>query len=85
MARQKTTQTRTRSADNDNPRISRIAATAASGGAPPKEEEIRRRAHEIFLARNGAPGDPVDDWLQAERELRVASTPVRTMAKTTRS
>ena len=33
-------------------------------------EEIRHRAYEIYLARGGAPGDPMADWLQAERELR---------------
>jgi hypothetical protein len=33
-------------------------------------DDVRRRAYEIYLARHGAPGDPVADWLQAERELR---------------
>lgn len=32
-------------------------------------ERIRARAYEIYEARNGAPGDPTSDWLQAEREL----------------
>lgn len=36
----------------------------------PTEEQIRRRAHEIYLQRNGAPGSPEADWLQAEAELR---------------
>ena len=36
----------------------------------PTEEEIRQRAYEIYLARGGAPGHEVEDWLQAERELR---------------
>ena len=36
----------------------------------PTEAEIRQRAHEIYLARNGAPGNAVLDWLQAECELR---------------
>jgi hypothetical protein len=36
------------------------------------ESAIAVRAYEIFIARNGAPGDPVSDWLQAERELRAA-------------
>jgi len=36
----------------------------------PSEEEIRHRAYEIYLARGGAPGGEVEDWLQAERELR---------------
>lgn len=37
----------------------------------PTEEQIRRRAYEICQARNGAWGDPVADWLQAELELRA--------------
>ena len=35
------------------------------------DEEIRRRAYEIYLQRNGAPGDPHMDWLVAEREVRL--------------
>lgn len=31
---------------------------------------ITARAYEIFLARNGASGDELGDWLTAERELR---------------
>jgi hypothetical protein len=38
--------------------------------APPTQEEIGRRAHEISVARGGEPGRELDDWLQAERELR---------------
>lgn len=37
--------------------------------APPTRQQIRERAYQIYLARNGAPGDPTADWLQAEREL----------------
>jgi len=33
-------------------------------------EEIRRRAYEIYVERNGLPGDELDDWLRAERELQ---------------
>jgi|HubBroStandDraft_6_1064221.scaffolds.fasta_scaffold166517_2 hypothetical protein len=36
----------------------------------PAHEEIRRRAYEIYLERNGLPGDELDDWLRAERELQ---------------
>lgn len=36
----------------------------------PTEDEIRQRAYEIFQARGGEPGHGVDDWLQAERELK---------------
>jgi len=38
---------------------------------PPTEERIRQRAHEIFQARGGAPGQELEDWLQAERELKA--------------
>jgi hypothetical protein len=37
----------------------------------PAREQIERRAYQLFLARGGAPGDPTEDWLQAERELRL--------------
>jgi hypothetical protein len=33
-------------------------------------EEIRRRAYEIYLERDGHAGDALDDWLRAERELQ---------------
>jgi DUF2934 family protein len=35
------------------------------------EDEIRRRAYEIYLERNGSPGDEHQDWLSAEREVRA--------------
>jgi hypothetical protein len=37
------------------------------------DADIAARAYEIFKARNEEPGDPVSDWLQAERELRTAN------------
>ncbi len=36
----------------------------------PTHEEIERRAYEIYLARGGQHGHDVEDWLQAENELR---------------
>ncbi len=37
----------------------------------PSDEEIRQRAYEIYLARGATPGSyELEDWLQAERELR---------------
>jgi hypothetical protein len=33
-------------------------------------DEISRRAYEIFEARGSQHGHDLDDWLQAERELR---------------
>ena len=34
--------------------------------------DIARRAYELYLARHGKPGHDLDDWLQAEQELRDA-------------
>ena len=44
--------------------------TKMTPGVPPTIEEIRHRAHEIFMARCGAPGNELDDWLRAEQELK---------------
>jgi hypothetical protein len=32
--------------------------------------DIARRAYDLYLARGCEPGHDVDDWIQAERELR---------------
>ena len=32
-------------------------------------ESISLRAYQIYLERRGAPGNPLDDWTRAEREL----------------
>ena len=37
-------------------------------------DEIRLRAYQIFLKRGGAGGNPEDDWLEAERQLRRESS-----------
>ena len=39
-----------------------------ASGAPPREE-IELRAYQIYVERDGAHGQDVEDWLQAEREL----------------
>lgn len=36
------------------------------------EDAIRRRAYELYLARNGEHGHDLDDWLQAEKELATS-------------
>ena len=35
----------------------------------PTTEQIRNRAYEIYVSRGDAPGDELQDWLLAEREL----------------
>jgi Protein of unknown function (DUF2934) len=41
---------------------------------PARDKEIRRRAYEIYLERGGQAGGDLDDWLQAEHELKTAGT-----------
>ena len=35
----------------------------------PGPEDIALRAYQIYLERGGAPGNALDDWTRAEREL----------------
>jgi hypothetical protein len=46
-----------------------------SANDKPSHEEIRLRAYEIYLERGGLPGNELDDWLQAERELERPALP----------
>jgi len=39
--------------------------------AEPTPDMIRARAYEIYLERGAAPGNEVEDWVQAERDLRA--------------
>ncbi len=49
-----------------------ISSTVRSvtGRTQPTRREIEQRAYFIYLQRGGTGGDPVADWLRAERELR---------------
>lgn len=40
--------------------------------ALPTEEQIRIRAHEIYIENDRQPGRDLENWLQAENELRQA-------------
>ncbi len=40
-----------------------------SANHAPTHEEVRRRAYEIYLERGALPGNELDDWHRAEREL----------------
>jgi Protein of unknown function (DUF2934) len=37
------------------------------------EHDVARRAYDLYLARGCTPGHQLEDWLQAERELRQGS------------
>jgi hypothetical protein len=36
------------------------------------EERVRQRAYELYLDGNGDRGSALEDWLQAEEEVRAA-------------
>ncbi len=36
------------------------------------EERVRRRAYELYVRRGNQSGSELDDWLQAEEEVRRA-------------
>lgn len=38
--------------------------------AEPTIEQIRQRAYELYLFRGDGSGNELEDWLEAERELR---------------
>lgn len=44
--------------------------TARIRTANVSEQDIARRAYELYMARGAENGHDLDDWLQAERELR---------------
>lgn len=50
----------------------------------PAEGDIAFRAHEIFVERGAGPGQQLDDWLQAERELMAGCLVKPQRTQTTR-
>ena len=66
--------------DEDRERTSSVARSGGMGSEAHdmSNEDVRRRAHEIYLSRGGADGDPVADWLEAEQEIRGRSAASRT-------
>lgn len=48
---------------------SSVEGAPQTAGSRPTRGEIELRAHQIYVERGGAPGQDVEDWLQAEREL----------------
>jgi hypothetical protein len=54
----------------DKPTAKRSARSATNGTSQrPTEERIRELAYQFYLERAGRPGDPLNDWLRAEREV----------------
>jgi len=46
-----------------------IDPSAEAPRTGPTQDDIALRAYNIYLDREGAAGDSLEDWLQAEREL----------------
>ena len=76
MAKQQKRRSDSSVSDNEaQPGTSTAAATL-------DRERVAQRAYELYLARGGADGQELDDWLCAEREVRgdEVSTPDPTSA-----
>jgi hypothetical protein len=50
-------------------RSSPTARKPRTAKTPPTREQISLRAYHIYLERRGAPGNELEDWIRAEREL----------------
>ena len=51
--------------NGSSPKVTKPRTTLKSPGP----EDVALRAYQIYLERAGAPGNPLDDWARAEREL----------------
>ena len=50
-----------------------LAGSSTETQAPrsePTTEQIAQRAYEIYQSRGGTEGQDIEDWLEAERQLR---------------
>jgi Protein of unknown function (DUF2934) len=50
----------------------------------PTHDEIALRAYHLYLERQGAPGNPFEDWKQAEQEL-LAEAAAKPKSRTRKS
>jgi len=59
--------------EKDMPKTGTTSSATAKKPRPAKTaptcEEIALRAYQIYLERGGAPGQELEDWTRAEREL----------------
>ncbi|MCI0573559.1 MAG: DUF2934 domain-containing protein [Myxococcaceae bacterium] len=54
-----------------DPQMGEGSTATRNSMARPTAEQIARRAYELFEARGRQDGNDMEDWLQAERELRL--------------
>jgi hypothetical protein len=62
---------KSKSVSPEAPKKSRKVAETAEP-VKPTYEQIALRAYHIYLERGSTPGDPMQDWLQAEQELTAS-------------
>jgi len=53
--------------------MARSTKSAQTNELSPSASDIARRAFELYCARGYGDGQDIQDWLQAERELREAT------------
>ena len=72
-------QATTKRGETSEVRASAIHSDAENSSADQasSHEQIRRRAYEIYLERDGFAGNELDDRLEAERELERTRCPKR--------
>jgi hypothetical protein len=49
------------------------SVTGQSQSGSPSVDDIRRRAYELYMQRGCGPGNQLQDWFQAERELMMTA------------
>jgi hypothetical protein len=59
-----------------SPKPPSVSPVSSNGRAT--DEEVARRAYALFLQRGGSHGGDVDDWLEAERQLKSESSRLST-------
>jgi len=53
--------------------ISETEVMAQQANGRPSEDDVRVRAYQRYLERGATHGNDVDDWVEAERELKGQS------------
>lgn len=54
------------------PHATLVEAAAGATEELPLEERVQMRAYELYVLRGNESGSELDDWLQAEDEIREA-------------
>jgi Protein of unknown function (DUF2934) len=66
---------KTKTKDAVTPAAGRSSTMLTNGAAHATNGDIARRAYDLYLTRGCEHRHDVDDWLEAERELRDAVNP----------